>query len=1154
MSKILIVDNALKIREEVCGILVREGYQVFQAENGTIGFKMALKECPDLIISEVQLPIQNDLEMFEALQKEQKTTNIPLLILSEKSEKEDVRNGMDAGAADYLAKPFNSKNLIKVTKRILKKQKAIKDNLVRLIEEKNFSLKKNRLVSKIGYWDHDIQTDIRNWSNGVHTIFGTNPKQEKLFYEVALNCFTEASRKSLIEATTNLTENGVLYDLEFQITNLKNEKRWVQSIGEPIYSSKNKIIGSKGIIIDITQFKNNQQALKRSNERFEMAAKATNDAIWDWNLLTGKIYRNTTGYYKVFGEDDARLKDDICRPDEFIHPDDKHQINLLLKEIVESVDQNNFVLEYRFLHYNGTYIHIKDKGFIIRDKTGKAIRIVGATSNITKRKEAEKSLEESFSNIEAILESTADGILVVDNFDTIVRFNKRFLELWNMPKEVLTSLNDNVALDYILNQLINPIEFTNKVKEIYSKKEATSSDIIELKDGRVFERYSQPKVINGSITGRVWSFRNITDRVTAEKEKQQLFALIETSNDIIGFGDMNGNPTFFNKAGKKQLGIDIKRPISSYHHSDFFDATQHGLDEKISKGIANKGRWEGDTYLTNLITKKKIPVHMSAFVIKDSSTGKPIGLGNVSRDITVIEKINKELIQASKKAEKLSGFKDQFLANMSHEIRTPLGIIIGFTKILLRNAVSEKQKDQLTAIKTSGDTLLVVINDILDLAKIEAGMMTLEKTELKVPELINTVLSTFELRLEEKKQTLKTNYDTYIPKWLLGDPVRINQILYNLIDNAIKFTPSEGVIDVNVNLLNQDEEKAVIEIVVSDSGIGIPKGKINTVFNAYSQSDKTTTREYGGSGLGLNIVKQLIDLMKGTILVKSRLGIGSIFTVTIPLLKTTKTDVVPQKYISKDGELKKIKILIVDDMLMNQFLAKTIVQHLGFTSDTADNGKIAISLLKKNNYDLILMDLQMPIMNGWNTTKFIRTKMPPQKSAIPIIALTARITKEDLDKCKKVGMDECVTKPINETELFNKIHKLVKKKHNSVPVKRATKVCNLDYLKTHLNHNPEYITEMIQIILKETPDVFKEIDTCLATSNWKDLCRNMHKILPTINLISPPKNITQCAIEIEEYARNQEYLDVIPAKLVTLEKALGLAYKELEEELILMKN
>jgi signal transduction histidine kinase/ActR/RegA family two-component response regulator len=386
---------------------------------------------------------------------------------------------------------------------------------------------------------------------------------------------------------------------------------------------------------------------------------------------------------------------------------------------------------------------------------------------------------------------------------------------------------------------------------------------------------------------------------------------------------------------------------------------------------------------------------------------------------------------AKEKAEQSQKAKEQFLASMSHEIRTPLNGIIGFTKILLRNKVSDEQKPQLEAIKASSDILLVLINDILDLSKIEAGKMNIETTELKLSELINTVLGTFELRLQEKELKISKYYDDQIPKILVGDPVRISQILLNLLSNAVKFTSNGGVISITVNLLSQYDEYSNIELVIADTGIGIPEDKLDTIFEPFVQSSKDTARKYGGTGLGLSIVKRLVNLMGGTIAVKSEITKGSAFSIFLPLRNTTAIEI--DNEIETKGsteELKrlgKLKILLAEDIPINQYLAQTILHDFGFESDTAENGKIAIELLEKNEYDIILMDLMMPEMNGFETTEYIRTKMQPPKSRIPIIALTADVTKADVDKCSEVGMNGYVSKPINETDLLDKIARLVKK-------------------------------------------------------------------------------------------------------------------------------
>jgi PAS domain S-box-containing protein len=1165
MYKLLIVEDTLVKREEILDILKLEGYKVFTAENGKIGYEMALKHFPDLIISYILMPELDGFEMFEKLQKNKKTINIPLIFISAKGEKQEIRSSINAGGEDYLVKPINTEELITVISNKLKKKQLIKNNISELVDENKFLVRESNSIAKIGYWTYDKQTDTTRWSAAVHKILGTDSKNAIPELSIILNCLEKKSRQQFIQATKEVHSKGTDYDLELKFTNLKNKKCWILLIGEPIYNVENGIIGAKGVVRNITNLKNNQVELKQSNERYKLISQATNDAVWDWDLINDKIYRNREGFNKVFGFDNTINLEEM-QMDDYVHPSDKTKVQELLKKILKDPNQNNFCFKYPFISPNGNILNIEDRGFILRSKNGVATRISGAATNVTKQNRFKDSLQDAYSNLQAVIESTADGILVVDDNGKIINYNNKFIELWQLPNNILEKKDDETLLNFVLNQLVHPDKWLNRVHEIYSKKNAISTDTIVLKDGRVFERYSQPKIINEENKGRVWSFRNITKRITADKEKQQLSALVETSQEIIAFGDLTGKPTFINKAGRNLLGIEEHTELSTLHFLDFFpEEEKHNFSKKSELAFLKKERWQKDTNLINLKTKEKIAVYMSAFVIKDNITGEAIGLGSVSIDITNRIKINNELIKAKEEAEKLSDYKDQFLANMSHEIRTPLNGIIGFTKILLRSSLTTKQKEQLTTIKVSSDILLVVINDILDIAKIEAGKMILEKTELKIAHVINSVLSTFELRLEEKKLTLRTHYDKSIPDQVLGDPIRINQILLNLIENAIKFTNVGGEINIEVNLLKEEGDTVIIEIKISDTGIGIPEDKIENIFDTFTQSNNNTYRKYGGSGLGLNIVKQLIDLMEGTISVKSQLNFGSTFTLSIPLIKTENTTINIEENIANEYKLEilnklkgleKLKILIVDDIVINQLLAKTILEDIGFETAIAENGKVAIALLEKNTYDIILMDLQMPEMNGWEATDHIRNKMNTSKSSIPIIALTADVTPKSTAKCMAAGMDEYVSKPINETDLMLKVTRLVTQKRDSLKAKQQElpKTSNLNSLKNQMRNKPALVAQMLEIILKETPIVIDQINKCLAIGDWSSLHRHIHKIKPTIDLIGLPQDIVIAAKQIETYATKEENLNLIPNQLIKLEKALSQAYKELEEELLIIKN
>ena len=525
---------------------------------------------------------------------------------------------------------------------------------------------------------------------------------------------------------------------------------------------------------------------------------------------------------------------------------------------------------------------------------------------------------------------------------------------------------------------------------------------------------------------------------------------------------------------------------------------------------------------------------------------------------------NKELEAAKTEAEKATQIaedavksKQQFLSNMSHEIRTPMNAIIGFTKVLLKTELNSKQHEYLTAIKMSGDALIVLINDILDLAKVDAGKMSFEKTPFKMALSILAMLHLFEAKIHEKNLILVKEYDPKIPQILVGDAVRLHQIILNLVSNAVKFT-SEGCITVSVNLLKEDDEKVTIEFAVSDTGIGISENKIERVFDNFQQASSNTARLFGGTGLGLAIVKQLVEQQGGAVAVKSTLDKGSTFSFTLDFQKTEAKEVLETELVERTTGIKNIKVLVVEDMALNQLLMRTILDDFGFERDIAANGKIAIEKLQDHVYDIILMDLQMPEMNGFEATDYIRNTM---KSNIPIIALTADVTTVDLAKCRAVGMNDYLAKPIDERLLYSKIVGLVKKPtqihppNEDIVVKNKKPPCtNMDYLKKLTKNNPSLIQEMIAAYLEQTPSLIHEMKNSFQNQDWTLFHAVVHKMIPSFSIMGMNIDFETMAKKVLEDARTQRDVDKMADFVAQIETVCLQACEELTEEYNALKN
>jgi len=664
---------------------------------------------------------------------------------------------------------------------------------------------------------------------------------------------------------------------------------------------------------------------------------------------------------------------------------------------------------------------------------------------------------------------------------------------------------------------------------------------------------------------------------TIMQESRYARSLIEASLDPLVTINTKGKITDMNEALANITGITREKLTGT----DFFDYfTEPQKAREVYQEVFANGSVADSPLTLRHKNGKLTDVLFNGSVYKDGR-GNVLGVVIVARDVTDQKRIATELIEAKVFAELATGIaeeaksnaetaahtaenavkaKQQFLSNMSHEIRTPMNAIIGFTKVLLKTDLSEKQKEYLTAIKMSGDALIVLINDILDLAKVDAGKMTFEQTPFKLALSISAMLHLFETKIQEKNLELIKIYDDRIPEVLVGDPVRLHQIILNLVSNAVKFT-NEGSITVSVRLLSEEEDIVTLEFAVSDTGIGIPTTKIDKIFENFQQASSGTSRLYGGTGLGLAIVKQLVEPQGGTISVKSKIDEGSTFSFTLGFQKTKSEAESDVEVIEFDTEVTDIKVLVVEDIPLNQLLMKTLLDDFGFERDIASNGRIAIEKLQAKSFDIILMDLQMPEMNGFEATNYIRKTL---HSKIPIIALTADVTTMDLAKCKAVGMNDYIAKPVDEKILYNKIVGLVKKpaaiktitktEVNDYVECKKIKCIDLDYLLHRTKSNPVLMMEMISLYLKQTPPLISAMKQGLQDKDWVTLYGAVHKMIPSFSIMGINPTFENMAKKVQEFANTQQQTEGIGEMVSQLVDVCTQACSELEIEYTKYKN
>ncbi len=651
-------------------------------------------------------------------------------------------------------------------------------------------------------------------------------------------------------------------------------------------------------------------------------------------------------------------------------------------------------------------------------------------------------------------------------------------------------------------------------------------------------------------------------------------SLIEASLDPLVTINTKGKITDFNRATIDITGISKQALVGT----DFFHYfTNSKKANQLYQEVFDKGSVANFPLTLKHVSGRLTEVLLNGSVYKDE-LGSVLGVVLVARDVTEQNRISNEL-NASKiiaesamelaelakiKAEAATRIaedsvkaKQQFLSNMSHEIRTPMNAIIGFTKFLQKTELSHKQLEYLKAIKVSGDSLVVLINDILDLAKVDAGKMQFEQIPFNMQLSITELLQTLTPKIQEKNLEFGFNFDNKIPNVLMGDSVRLNQIILNLISNAIKFT-SAGSVSLDTIVQFQNAHKVTIQFIVKDTGIGIAADKIEKIFDNFQQATSGTSRIYGGTGLGLAIVKQLVEGQGGVCSVVSEEHVGSTFSFVLDFLKTnnkieTEVDINPLI-----ASANNIKVLVVEDILLNQLLMKTLLDDFGFQFDIAGNGRVALEKMHDAKFDVILMDLQMPEMNGYETTRFIRNNL---KLNLPIIALTADVTAADLAKCKEVGMNDYLSKPVNDKLLYNKIISLVNKSttvNDGIEIKAndfsKTKCIDLTYLLQKTKASPSLMIEMISLYLEQTPLLIELMQSSLKSNDWEGLQSSVHKIIPSFLIMGISSDFEKMAVRVKNYAHEMQQNINIKELILKIELVCLQACVELEEELSNLKS
>ena len=664
--------------------------------------------------------------------------------------------------------------------------------------------------------------------------------------------------------------------------------------------------------------------------------------------------------------------------------------------------------------------------------------------------------------IRTTLESTVDGILVLDDRNRIVTCNKKYISMWRVPREIVVSRDGEALLGHQAAQLKNPAAFVEAVRRFQINPVASSDDTIELRDGRVFERHSEPQRLGGKVVGRVSGYRDITERRRAQEALQARtsqqavvaklgqLALAETRRDVVMDAAL--------QLVAQTLGVEFSSVVEFLPgHESLVVRTGTGW-RNGTVGAAAVPRADSEAgyalehceavIIQELQTEKRFrPSRLlvdhgvvSGAAIALRGHGVPWGvlgiyaasrrafgaddlhflqaIANVLETAVERTRVEAELEEARQVAEAADHTKGEFLANMSHEIRTPMNGILGLTELVLDTALTGEQRESLSMVKSSAESLLTIINDILDFSKIEAGKLELDKVDFSLRDTLEAIVKSFALPAGRKGLELACEIPATAPEMVYGDPTRLRQIVTNLLANAIKFT-EQGEVALEVEVLERGTETVLLQFSVRDSGIGIPQEKQQSIFEAFSQADSSTTRRYGGTGLGLTVSARLVALMGGRIWVESEEGKGSRFSFTARL--TLSEDQV-RSVGPEDAHLENIPVLVVDDNSANRRMLDHLLAGWGMRVSLAENGEDALAELhgalgKDQPFRLLITDAHMPEMDGFALIARVRADPELARTTV-IMMLSSGDQRRDGVRCRQLGVAVYLMKPIRRAELL----------------------------------------------------------------------------------------------------------------------------------------
>jgi PAS domain S-box-containing protein len=1030
---------------------------------------------------------------------------------------------------------------------------------------------------------------LRDTENKYHALFENNPDTILLLdLKGTILSANEATQKLIGKSASELVTRSVLSVFAAEAEGIFSEKlkdaaaSHVESFEIQLHSGlwadvtlfpEVTVSGKRNvycILSNITRRKEDAAHLASSEANLRAVIENTPEVLIFSLDIEGRLLTFNTAYknrlkagYDIDIKIGDRLFDLLPKPEgdlAFQHFKQVLSGNPVIEEGIFEVSGEKYIMETSVNPIVTETLEITGVTYFIKD--------------ITRSRQAVRALSEMEERFSAFMDNNPAIAWIKDRSGRYVYVNKEYERNFGITRQEVAGKSDYDLLGG---------EFADEIRQ---------TDEIILQTGRTQEFYELAPSHNGELRfWQVYKFPvhdsngelciggigfDITERKIADQkleENERKYRLIsENMQDLICLHDREFRFTYLSPSVKQLLGYEshelLGHYLTDYVHEQDSLLVKRVMDDlsetgnRLAQYRVRKKNGEWIWFETSLEPVYDSVNHIVQYQTVSRDCSDRIATDNAIREYAIsLEQANSELQHAKEQAEQSAQIKEEFLANMSHEIRTPMNAIIGLTGLLLKTKIDAEQAEYLKAIETSGDTLMVIINDILDLSKMEAGRMAFESVSFSLNESLKFTTELLKAKALEKNLFLQFNVAPGISDRIKGDPIRLNQILLNLASNAIKFTDYGGV-RIGVDMIKETSGEQWLNFSVEDTGIGIESDKLESIFSSFTQATSQTTRKYGGTGLGLTIVKKLVELQGGTVKAESIVGKGSTFSFHLRFEKDAGYQHKPAeiRLVSENQQnLRGKTVLLVEDNALNQLVARRVLEDFGLCIDIAANGKIAIEKLKRNSYHIVLMDVQMPEMDGYEATRVIRTVLPEPACSVPILAMTAHAVKSEVNKCLESGMNDYISKPFEASNLYAKIERLIEK-NPEIPIYMTgnlngapQKLVDLQKLKELAEGSMEFVEEMIRMFLNTIPNSLDEMQLALSQSDWRQLQMLSHKAKPSYGFMGMIEG-EDLMRQIEKMAANLPDPRRLQEMLAQATEYTKQAVLELRSELDLLKN